>query len=408
MAFKSGRVSFTRFLLPGEPADSTEKLLETLNEHAFTEHEIGRPDEVESGWVTGEHLFDTQFDYVKNVFGPTVHIGLRIDTHRVPADVKRAYKQMNEQAAAEDNPSGHSTRSQRQEAKDLAERQMNEELASGRYRRSRMVPVLWHLPSSTLYLNSTSNNVAEILGKLFRDTFGVTPEPLSAGTMAGEILHQQGRDRDFEDVRPSSFTPPPGGLEDRYGDDGPPGDSSRPMVPWSMAGAETKDFLGNEFLIWWWFLCDTGEGMINVETDSGDRELAIALDKTLDLDCAWNVTGRTTIRSDGPTRLPEARDALGEGKWPRKAGVLLADGADQWELTLHADGYQVSSASIPPAVDPEGPRDEAEHRILSTRNLAECLDGLYREFLGQRMGSQWPTIRKEISAWIQRRRPGHS
>ena len=52
-------------------------------------------------------------------------------------------------------------------------------------------------------------------------------------------------------------------------------------------------------------------------------EVTIFIDKSLDLDCAYGQTGKDTLRGDGPSRMPEARDALRTGKLPRKAGLIL-------------------------------------------------------------------------------------
>src|SRR5690606_23441163 len=82
MSFHSGRVTFCRFFANGDgPTTADDTALATLAEHSFQETEIGAPDAVESGWTTGEHLFDTQFTYEKNGYGNAMLFALRIDTH---------------------------------------------------------------------------------------------------------------------------------------------------------------------------------------------------------------------------------------------------------------------------------------------------------------------------------------
>ena len=65
------------------------------------------------------------------------------------------------------------------------------------------------------------------------------------------------------------------------------------------------------------------------------------------MDCAWERTGKQTLRGENPTRLPEAADALATGKWVRKAGLILADAEHQWELTLQGDTMTVGAAALP-------------------------------------------------------------
>src|SRR6185437_11135619 len=113
-----------------------------------------------------------------------------------------------------------------------------------------------------------------------------------------------------------------------------------PEYPWVAKGPEPKDFLGNEFLVWLWHEADARTGTIVTE---GVGEVTVFFDRALDLDCAYAQTGKDTIRGTGPSRTPEARDALRVGKVPRKAGMLLHS-SEQVDLTLTAESLAVGSA----------------------------------------------------------------
>ena len=207
MSFASGRVSFCRFLATGNaPASVDQALIDKLSEFAFTEQSIGAPDEVESGWITGQHLFDTQFTYEKNGFGHLLLFCLRLDTHKVPGEIKRAYKTMNEQAAAAGNPSGFASRAQKKQAAELAERQVHEDLVAGRFRKSKSVPILWDLSNKMVYAAASGNTLIEHLSRLFRETFDVALEPLSAGAMAGQLSLVDG-DGKFRIAHPTAGDP---------------------------------------------------------------------------------------------------------------------------------------------------------------------------------------------------------
>ena len=215
MPFTSGRVSYSRFRVTprGDTFTSIdEALLDRLREGKFQASEIGVPEEAEVGWTTGEHLFDTDFSYEKNGFGQPgsamLHVALRIDTHRVPADIKRAYQKMNERAAAAGNPSGFASKEQKREAKDETQEQLARELADGRHRKSKSVPVFWDMERGVVHAAATSQAVAEHLQRMLRHTFDVDVEPITAGSLAGHHLGEAGKQRDYEDLRPSPFTPP--------------------------------------------------------------------------------------------------------------------------------------------------------------------------------------------------------
>ncbi len=418
MPYSKGRLTFCRFSVTGDaPTSADETAIAILNEHGFKETEIGAPDEVEAGFVTGEHILDTRFTYEKNGFGDALLFGVRIDTHKVPSDLKQAYRKINEQAAAADNPSGFASKAQKRDAKDEAERQVRDDLASGKFRRSKMVEVLWDLPSQTFYVAATGSTVLEQLAKLMKSAFTVDLQYQSAGTLAGRLLRGTGKGRDYEDLRPSAFTPPPAGATDEKDDAESPGyiegprDMNTPMVPWIVKSVDLKDFLGNEFLFWLWWITETREGALDATDEHGNKhEVFLAIDKALDMDCAWDAGGKQTLRGAGPTRLIEAGDALATGKWPRKVGLILSDGEHQWELGLQGDQWAVSAALLPNPEDAAGnsPREQLEQRLLMARTLAGTLEGMYRTFLTIRTSSQWPTQRSAIRQWITDRLPGRT
>ena len=403
MPFTSGRVSFCRFHVTGDCAPAVdETFLDLLAEHKFRETEIGTPDEIEAGFVTTEHIFDTSFNYEKVAYGRYAIFSLRIDTHKVPSEVKKAYQKINEAAAAGDNPSGFASKSDKRDARDLAGRQVNEDLAAGRFRKSRSVQLIWDLPGATVYCANASNAVCEQVVRLFRAAFSVTLAPISSGTLTGLLLSEQGRSRDYEDISPSPFTKPPAETHPVGDDDegGLPQSSGTPICPWVTKSIDLKDFLGNEWLTWLWWIAETAEGM--VQTEAG--ELFLTITKALDMDCAWELTGKQTLRSDKPTSLPEADDALKSGKWPRKCGLILADGEHHWELTLQGDQLNISAAQLPDIEDAQTEREVIEERLALIGALSRSLNALFAAFLKQRTATGWTAKRETISAWIQTRR----
>jgi hypothetical protein len=405
MAFDSGRVTFTRFRVSGEaPTQVDEATLGTLKEHAFQQTEIGAPDEIEAGFITGEHLLDTQFTYEKNGFGSMLLLAMRLDTHKVPSDLKQAYKKINEQAAASGNPSGFASKAQKKDAAEEAERQVKEDLASGRFRKSKTVPVLWDLSDGTLYCGAATNQAVEQLASLLRTSFGVELQLISAGARAGEMLRQRGAGRDFEDLKPTPFTAPPQKARDAAEEAEGAKDMAVPQVPWIVQAVDMKDFLGNEFLLWLWWHLENEDGQVAcLDPDGQQQAVYLTVDKTLEMECAWGVGGKQTLRGDGPSRLREAGEALRMGKWPRKAGLILSDGEHQWELTLQGDRWVVSAASMPEVPDAESPRELTEARLQLVRRLANTLDGMFGAFLSERTSGTWPSKRDTLGRWVRER-----
>src|SRR5947209_15577924 len=96
MGFASGSVSFRRFAVVGKKKDMPktieQDLLDKLAEHCLKPAEFGVPEDSEYGWSGGRHIYATQFNFERNVFNDALVFALRIDTHRVPGVVKRAYE----------------------------------------------------------------------------------------------------------------------------------------------------------------------------------------------------------------------------------------------------------------------------------------------------------------------------
>jgi hypothetical protein len=386
MGFASGSITFRRYAVVGESPDAIdESLLEKLSEFALRPGEIGVPEEEEYGWSGGRHVLDGTFSFENNVFADALCFALRIDTNKVPGDLKKAYQIMEAEAAAASNPSGFISKNQKREVKDVVRRKVDDDLRSGRFRRSKLVPILWDLPSATLYC-SASGSAQEKLLEIFERTFDLTLVPLSAGSLALRILEPAGKRRDYEDLRPTRFVT------------GPEGEGQYPEYPWVAKGPEPKDFLGNEFLTWLWHEADAKEATI--ETDAGG--VTVFFDKALDLDCAYGQTGRDSLRGDGVTRMPEALDALRSGKVPRKAGLTIESGGLQFGLTFGAESFFAGALRLPEVEEADNPRVLFEERVSMLRDFGRAVDALYGTFLRARASGGWESQTSAIRRWIQR------
>ena len=386
MGFASGSVSFRRFAVTGKsPRSADQDLLDTLAQHALKAGEFGAPEEEEYGWGGGRHVLDGQFSFENNVYADSLHFALRVDTNKVPGELKKAYQLMEEEAVAAGNPSGFISKNQKKDVKETIRRKMDEELRSGRFRRSKLLPVLWDLPNATLYCSATGSAQEKLL-ELFERTFELKLEPLSAGPLALRMLESKGKRRDYEDFRPTRFV---------YG---PEGESQHPDYPWVAKGPEPKDFLGNEFLVWLWHEADNRTGIIGTGGPSGD--ITVYIDRSLDLDCSYGQTGRDGLRGDGPSRMPEARDGLRSGKVPRRAGLVLDINRQQYTLTLNPEAMSVGAARLPDVEEADSPRVLFEERITLLRDLCAGTDALYETFLKTRSSSAWEGYTTGVRRWV--------
>ncbi|MEY3026636.1 MAG: hypothetical protein RLZZ238_1533 [Planctomycetota bacterium] len=398
MPFRSGSISYRRFAVTGAvPNLQDEALVRSLRESVLGDLEPMKPGEIHVGFTGGRHLFDRSFAYEHIAFGSGMHLGARIDTVRVPPDIKKAYISMAEEARLQPSKDGLGAalpRGARAEAREDAMRRIEDEIGEGRYRRSKHLPIYWDFSNSTLY--GAIKNDAEIasLRTLFLEQLSAKIEPRSAGRLALDLIAAKGRTSDYDDLRAQPLSSPPAEIE-LVGEDGARKSPDRPDIPW--ASQEPQDFLGNLFLFWLWWHCETREGL--VETPEG--EISVVIDKVLELECAWGLSGRTSVRGDAPTRKAEAARAVQLGKWPRKVGLMLSMHGRVWECTLQGDRFEVSGLKLPkPDEKPQSLRLAIEERFDSFATFDAALMSMYRTFVGLRMSPAWETCRAEMRNWI--------
>ena len=386
MGFLNGRVSYMRFRVSGDSAlPFDEEILEKASNHAIGRHCDADPtDGVHFGWSGGNHVLDMSFELGKNVVNDALHLGLRIDSDKIPGDLLKAYTQIELDARAAQNASGRPTKAQREEAKEAAKVRAEAEAADGRYRRRKMHPILWDARNSTLYAGATSNAVLDRLLPLFRETFDRNLEPVSAGVLSASIAGEMGRDDAMYDSVPLAL----------FGE----GDAALySSIAWAEADPTSRDYWGNEFLLWLWHTLQNEGDVITLADGS---ECSVMISKTLQLDCPRGETGRDSLSNEGPTRLPEALRALQSGKLPRKAGLLLERQGAIYDLTIQAETMAVSGAALPKEDGVSG-HDALEGRIDYLRHLTQTLDLLYGSYVRRRLDSNWNGELGRIREWLR-------
>ena len=384
MGFLNGRVTYVRYRVSGVgPLPFDEDILEQARLHAVGRHGAADPtDGVSVGWAGGNHVLDLSFDSAKNLINDALHLAIRVDTDKIPGSLLRAYTRIETDARAQLNSSGFPTKAQRQEAKEAGRIRAEAEAADGRFRRLAHYPVLWDGQTNTLYAGATSASVLDRLQGLFRETFDRTLEPITAGNLAFEQARVRGHERTVEDFGPTGFV----------GED-----ASYTSVAWAESDPSSRDFWGNEFLIWLWHTLQNDGDTLTLPDGS---EAAIMVAKTLTLDCPRGETGRDCLTNEGPTRLPEAFRALQAGKLPRKAGLIIVRHDAQYELTLQAETLAVSGANLPKIEGVSG-HDLHSARIDGFRHLVETLDLIYDAYGQRRTSPEWNGELGRIRRWLK-------
>lgn len=148
---------------------------------------------------------------------------------------------------------------------------------------------------------------------------------------------------------------------------------------------EKNRFVGREFLLWVWFesvvfetnLSPTGEPSCALWMET---RLALAFEKDESL-----------LKAATPGALPEAREALRQGKLPREARLRATLGDKEYAWLYKADTMGVGTLSVPAELDSK--KDDV-HEVLYERmrlveSLEATLEALYRDFLALRLSEAW-------------------
>ena len=382
MSFDRGTVSYRRFSLEGWTTAPSPELLGRLERAALVDEGEGNG----AGWTAGEHLFDASFSPERNLFGGDLHAAIRIDSDRVPSEVRKAYLLS---ALAEEMASADADRQSRRRARETALRRCDAEISEGRWRRRKLVPVLASFAERCALAPARSDAVTTSVRTLLEETLDCSATALTSGALAVRLADQLGLSNAAADAEPDALGPAP--------TESSAGTPDRPAPPWCDDG-HPMDFLGNAFLLWAWW---------RAERDGPEPETgAVILRRSIEFACPWDSTGSVVVRSDDPAARSEARTAMRCGKWPRRAGLILSREGEAWECSLQADRWEVSGLRLETgAAVPASRREAVEMRIASVRSFDRLLTDLYGAFLRERLGQGWSGVRSNLSRWMRESEP---
>ena len=391
MGFLSGRISFERFRVVNPDAPQFgPTTLKTLQRFAIDQVIASSLDEPAVGFVAGRHLLDLDFSLEKNILGDVLQCGVRIDVHNIPSALKKAWLAIELEALGFDNPSGRPSKAQRQEAQEAVQARCEGEAADGRFRRMQQVPVLWDTRDGVLYIGTSSPTALEQCLGLFERAFELSLERITAGRLAQRWANTAKKTASLESVAPSVFQP----------------EQAEGQVAWISGTSQNLDYLGNEFLLWLWWTLETQSEAIELADGS---EVVAMLTRTLSLECPLAQSGKETISSESPVRLPEAMLALSSGKLPRKSGLVLVRQGVQYDLVVQAETLAVSGAKVQIAANGNSVGDGTEEdRIEAVRNLTETVDLLFQAFCQRRLGKPWNAELEKIRGWLHKIAPKKS
>ncbi len=383
MGFAAGAITFRRYLLSGShPAALTDEWLAAIAARRFGRAAAGVGG-VEAGWIVPTHLLDTDFtDRERILVGRFVYLALRLDRTTPPPALVRSYQCQEEDTLRKTTGRDALSARERKLAREAAHERAESEARKGAFRRMAAYPLAIDLKAGEAYFGCLAGRAAEQLVTLAAETFGVTFVPATADEIGYRAAESLGLSRALEVARPAHLVAPPPGAS---GED----DGGSP--------ATDRGFLAREFLAWLWFHVMVREGLVR-GTRSG--EVAVSLHKSMHLECGYGSGGKVGLRCDAPASASEARTALGVGKWPVRAGLMLSAADGAWELTFDALRWTVSGLHVP-REDADDAHAVQLDRLDAMARLSALLEDLYGTFLRVRLSESWSREHAAMRRWAQ-------
>jgi hypothetical protein len=197
MIFSRGSLSFRSFYVTGQdPYPDDERAIESLSHNAFDgfSGDEGRA----AGWISLEHILDIEFSAEKNVRGPFLAFGLRLDQRRVPPALYKAHCAIEIKAALEVSEHDRLSGAEKREIRRRVKQQLIEEVTPA----SRAIGLFWHRKQRCLHVNATSRTVLAEIEELFDRSFELSLEPRDPTLLGLELARDSGLGEAFGAVDP--------------------------------------------------------------------------------------------------------------------------------------------------------------------------------------------------------------
>ena len=332
MPFDRGTFSFTLFTLKESLPENAGDIIGTRKACKLDEV-TGEPS---FGWVTGQHLLDTELDEGTARYGSAYYLTLRRAVRKIPTSLLNALCRRAEEARMKETGKNFIGSKEKKEIKEsTVERNI-----------MKMPPSLSGIPvvivphTRHLYLGASSQSQIDLFIEHFYQAFKNEPLQLTPSFILADEFN----------ITPSTFPP---------------------LSPAKAESTFAEESLGRDFLLYLWYLAETG-GTISTE-EFGEFEVMLEAPLCLTGDGEDPGAGEATIKKgDSPIRGAEVKAALSVGKKLRKAKLTFTRLNQIWTGTFDADHFSFSSFALP-----EG---ESQDRMEIFSERVEFLE-IFREVL---------------------------
>lgn len=189
--------------------------------------------------------------------------------------------------------------------------------------------------------------------------------------------------------------------------------SNPEMIANLLTMSKAKGFLGREFLTWLWYHSEISDEMDVISKDGVSIPCRIWIDDRIVMESSSAKAHIYSLRGGDPSQSIETAAALQSGKLVKqlKIGMDINE-IGEFTAVLNADDLTPRSLALPPVPELQGATSEDQEqkssplgiRVEQTEAFLKVLDGLFSQFLDERIQPKWETEGVEkIRAWIKNR-----
>lgn len=210
MATIRGSVTFRRYYVSGPAPDPyDEDFLGVIKVNRFKSLDKSTNLEESAGWITADHLYDTNFTEEKVIKGRYIVLGLRIDKRSVPSNVLGAQLALAIKEYLQQNKKYGISKHERQQLKEEVRR----ELLAKQPAKPSSYNVIWNAEKQEAYLFSTSDHVNGVFQLLFRETFGLELVPAYPYNLAQQFKLPRELAKNLSNIMEIELAPKGAGRE---------------------------------------------------------------------------------------------------------------------------------------------------------------------------------------------------
>ena len=158
--------------------------------------------------------------------------------------------------------------------------------------------------------------------------------------------------------------------------------------------------LGQDFLTWAWFRCETDPAFMKLDS----RPFAVRMGQRVTVQGGEGESLETTTVAGRMSELREARLGLAMGKKVTRISLYFEREPEEWRMTLNAGDFTLCGLKLPAIYRPEEGDDPDAiflERLYLIESAFSMLDLVFAEFVSLRTNpAKWRGEISKVRSWI--------